>query len=157
MKKLFALLIILISLTNILAQSKRIGTFQYQKKKGSHLARIIIFTRAFDSSKHKKTYDENSGKNLIDGRVAYGAEGMPKAEIQSIKFFFDGREIKVPRWLYADCYDPNFDSTNFRIRFGRERQEVFVTMSGADGAGGYEVVWVLRKNGRHSRFFRDTF
>ena len=157
MKKIVASLIVLVSLTSVLAQPKRIGTFKFQKRSGAHTAKVIIHTRAFDPSNHLKTYDQKSGRNLIDGRVAYGAEGTPQAEIASIRFYFDGKAMTVPKGLFADCYDPNFDSGLLKLTFSRDRQRVLVTMWGADGAGAYGVVWVLRRNGHHSRYFRDAF
>jgi len=156
MKKIVATLIVLVSLTSVLAQPKRIGTFRFQKRSGAHMARVIIQTRAFDPSKHLKTYDQKSG-NLIDGRVAYGAEGTPQAEIAFIRFYFDAKAMTVPKGLFADCYDPNFDHGLLKLTFSHDRQRVLVTMWGADGAGAYGVVWVLRRNGRHSRYFRDAF
>jgi hypothetical protein len=91
---------------------------------------------------------------IIDGRVAYGAEVIPQAEIKSIRFYLDGKTIKVPKRLYSDCYDPNLRDNPLTLRFSDDFQSVFVSMWGSDGAGGYNVIWVLRKNGRHSRFFK---
>jgi hypothetical protein len=137
----------------VCAQDKRIGTFQFESK-ASHTAKVIFQTRAFDRSKHKVEY--GNFHNRVDGRVAYGAESVPSVEISSVKFFFDGRAIKVPRSLYSDCYNPNFDSQKFvKMRFSRDLQSVIISMSGADGAGGYEVTWRLRKNGKHSRSFSE--
>jgi hypothetical protein len=157
MKIVIATTILLCSFTNAFAQSKRIGAYQFQQSKGKHTARIVIRNEPFDSSKHKVGYDERTGKNLVDGRVAYGAEAVPRTQIKSIEFYVDGRKIQVPRWLYADCYNPNLESEYVNIRFSRNRQSVLVTMWGADGAAAYGAVWILRKNGKHSRYFKDAF
>ena len=157
MKNLLAIAILLLSFTDTFAQSKRIGAYQFQKSKGKHTARVIVRNEPFDSSRHKVGYDERTGKNLVDGRVAYGAEAVPRTQIKSVEFYFDGRKIKVPSWLYADCYNPNLGSEYVKLRFSRDLRSVFVTMWGADGAGAYGVVWVLRKNGKHSRYFKDAF
>ena len=142
-------LLFLAGASTVCAQDKRIGTFQFEKK-GSHDAKVIFQTRAFDRSRHKVEY--GNFHNRVDGRVAYGAESIPSVEISSVEFFFDGRRIKVPRRLYWDSYNPNFDSPMFvKMRFSRDLQSVIISMSGADGAGGYEVIWRLRKNGKHSR------
>lgn len=157
MKNLIAIAILLLSFTNTLAQSKRIGAYQFQKSKDNHLVRIIIRNEPFDSARHKIGYDERTGKNLVDGRVAYGAEAVPRTQIKSIEFYFDGRQIKVPRWLYADCYNPNLENGCVNVRFSRDLRSVIVTMLGADGAGAYNVFWVLKRNGKHSRYFEDAF
>ena len=128
MKNLIAVSILLFGFTNTLAQSKRIGAYQFQKSKSNHTVRIVIRNEPFDSSKHKVGYDENTGKNLVDGRVAYGAEAVPRTQIKSIEFYFDGMKIKVPSWLYADCYNPNLESEYVNVRFSRDLQSVLVTM-----------------------------
>jgi hypothetical protein len=38
------------------------------------------------------------------------------------------------------------------VKFGEDARSVFVFMHGSDGAGVYDVIWVLRRDGRHSRF-----
>ena len=37
------------------------------------------------------------------------------------------------------------------MRIGDDFQSVFVFMHGGDAAGSYEVLWVLRADGKHSR------
>ena len=106
MKYPIAVTILLFSSTISLAQSQRIGNYQFSKSKSNHTARIVIRNETFDPSKHKIGYDEHSG-SLVDGRVAHGAESVPRTQIKSIEFYGDGRKIRVPSWLYADCYNPN--------------------------------------------------
>ena len=136
---------------NTLGQSKRIGAYKFRASKKNHNVRVVITNAPFDPSKHTIGYDPTIGENLVDGRVAYGAEGVPKTQIKSIALYFDGQRINVPHRLYADCYDPNLGPEYVKLRFGRDLQTVFVTMGGSDGAGAYIVVWALRRNGRHTR------
>ena len=93
------------------------------------------------------------GLTMVDGHVALGAEGgTPAVEIESFRFILDGREVPVPRRLYSDCFNPSTDPRYLALRFGQDAGSVFVFMNGSDGAGVYDVVWVLRKDGRHSRW-----
>jgi hypothetical protein len=137
-------------------QSKRIGAYKFRAATNRHIVRVVVTNAPFDSLKHKVGYDKNIG-NLVDGRVAYGAEAVPQTQIKSFVLYFDGRRVKVPRWLYADCYNPNLETEYVKLRFGRDLQTIFVTMAGADGAGAYIVVWALRRNGRHTRSFKPAF
>jgi|ERR1043165_8981429 hypothetical protein len=157
MKVVIAVVLLLCNFTSILAQSARIGAYHFQESKGKQTVIIVIHNEPFDPSKHKIGYGKRTGQNLIDGRVAYGAEAVPRTQIKSIEFYFNGRKIKVPRWLYADCYSPNLESEYVSVRLSRDLQSALVTMWGADGAGAYGVVWVLRKNGTHSRYFKEAF
>ena len=151
--------IVILSLvtSNTPGQSKRIGAYKFRASKKDHNVRVVITNAPFDSSKHKVGYDQRTGANLMDGRVAYGAEAIPRTQIKSIEFYFDGRRIKVPRWLYADCYNPNLEPEYVKLRFGGDLETVFVTMDGADAAGAYIVVWALRRNGQHTRTFKAAF
>jgi hypothetical protein len=68
-----------------------------------------------------------------------------------MRFYLDGKEIRIPSRLYADCFEPNFGNDYVTLKFGRGFQSVIISMSGSDGAGGYQVIWTLRKNGQHRR------
>jgi len=92
------------------------------------------------------------GQTMVDGRPAIGTDGnIPGVEIDSMRFYLDGKEIRIPSRLYADCFEPNFGNDYVTLKFGRDLQSVIISMSGSDGAGGYQVVWRLRKNGQHRR------
>lgn len=141
---------------NTLGQSKRIGAYKFRASKNNHSVRVVIINAPFDPSKHKVGYDKNLG-NLVDGRVAYGAESVPRTQIKSILVYFNGKRVNVSHRLYADCYNPNLEPDYVKLRFGRDLKTVFVTMDGADGAGAYTVVWALRRNHRHTRTFKPAF
>ena len=156
-KALLVILLTLMGSTASLAQSNKSGTFKFEKRQGSHKASVIFQSRAFAPSKHKITKARDY-QTIVDGRLAHGTDGnVPNIEINSIKLFLDGTEVPIPRKLYSDCFEPNLDDGSVAIRFGRDFQMVIITMSGSDGAGGYEVVWRFRKNGYSSRSFRQVF
>ncbi len=150
MKNLGILIILSLSFSTAAAQSKRIGTFRFQTKKAGHTARVIFRVRAFTSG--KSVYDPNVG-NMVNGRKAHGAETTPKAEIASMRVSFDGMNFRIPSRLYSDCFDPNLRDNPLLIRFGRNFSTVRISMGGSDGAGGYEVTWVVRKNRQTTRSF----
>ena len=151
MRTMSAMFLLLLISAGVSAQSKRIGTFQFEKKEGSHVARVVFRTRTFTSAGHRSTRVVE-GQTMVDGRPAIGTDGnIPAVEIDSMRFYLDGKEIKIPRRLYADCFDPNFGNDYVTLDFGREFRGVIITVSGSDGAGGYQAVWTLRKDGQHRR------
>ena len=151
MRITFVMLGMLITSTSAVAQADKTGTFKFEQKAGSHLVRVVFHTRTFERSRHKITGDETH-QTSIDGRPAIGTDGnFPKVEIDSMRLYFDGQEVKVPSRLYADCFEPHFDKGDVKLKVGGNFQSVTVEMSGSDGAGGYEMTWRLKKNGRHSR------
>jgi hypothetical protein len=155
MRSFLGIALLLLSLTSVLAQQKRVGRFSFQTEKGQRTARIVFHVRSFDSSKHRVAYDDSIG-NTVDGRKAYGAEGIPEAEIASIQFFLNGKAVHIPKKLYSDCYDPNLRENPVTIKFAPDNSALLVSIWGSDGAGGYNVVWKLRANGRHTRVFKSS-
>ncbi len=151
MRATSAMLLVLVISVGVFAQSRRIKTYQFEKKEGAHTARVVFRTIMFARARHRST-GVVRGQTMVDGRPAIGTDGnIPGVEIASMRFYLDGKEIKVPRRLYADCFDPKFGDDYVTLTFGRGFQEVIISMSGSDGAGSYEVIWRLRKNGQHSR------
>lgn len=145
------MLSLLIISTSAVAQADKVGTFKFEKKTGSHVVRVVFHTRTFERSRHRITGDETH-QTSIDGRPAIGTDGnFPQVEIDSMRVYFDGQEVKVPSRLYADCFEPHLGKGDVKLKVGSDFQSVTIEMSGSDGAGGYEMTWRLKKNGRHSR------
>jgi hypothetical protein len=140
------------------ARAHDIGSFRFEARQGAHRATLILKTKAFDPSRHRVKLKKVGELLLmtVDGRVALGAEdGTPSVEIESFRFVLDGREVRVPRRLYSDCFDPSTEAGGLALKFGQDAGSVFVFMQGSDGAGVYDVVWVLRADGRHSRWANE--
>jgi hypothetical protein len=148
--KIAALIVLALSFSTVSAQSKRIGTFKFHNRKAGHTASVIFRVKPFASG--KPVYDPNVGV-MVNGRKAHGAESTPEAQIASMIVSFDGRLIRISPRLYSDCFDPNLRDNPLTIRFARNFNSVRISMGGSDGAGGYEVTWVVRKNGRTTRSF----
>lgn len=151
MRLTFAMLLILVISAGVFAQSIETRTYKFEKKEGLHTARVVFRTKVFARAGHRSTKVVR-GQTMVDGRPAIGTDGnIPGVEIDSMRFYLDGKEIKIPRRLYADCFDPNFGNDYVTLEFGREFRSVIIKMSGSDGAGGYQAIWRLRKDGQHRR------
>lgn len=151
MRATSAMFLVLFMSAAVSAQSERTETFRFEKKEGPHTARVVFRTRSFARARHRSTRVVR-GQTMVDGRPAIGTDGnIPGSEIYSMRFYFDGKEIRIPRRLYADCFEPRLGNDYVTLEFGRDFRGVTITMSGSDGAGGYQAIWRLRKDGRHSR------
>jgi hypothetical protein len=136
------------------------GAAEFTEKKGIHDVRLILASRIFNQSRHR--IGRARGCVTIDGRAPLGTDcGLPKVEIASMRLFLDGKRIPIPRGLYSDCYSPPFFkdyqargimNKYLAIKFGDDMSSVFVFLAAGDGAGVYDVIWVLRKDGNHTRF-----
>jgi hypothetical protein len=146
---------------NAFSQS-RSDTFTFDASRNSHKATITLTVTRFNPKEHEisglQPCDDLQAVK-IDGRTPIGAGicNTPKYEIISMALVFDGHKIRIPKEIYADCYEPPFAwsmshiSDYFSLRIGDDLKSVFVFMSGSDGAGHYDVIWVFRSDGKHSR------
>lgn len=157
MKTLTVLTLLLLSASAASAQrvpAGMTGTFRFASQ-DAHNARLVFRVIAFNRSKHRISYGKRLDSPVVevDGRMALGVDySLPRREIQSVEFYFEGKRVSVPKSLYSDCFEPNFRQASFAFKVGDEGRSLLVFMAGSDGAGGYLVIWVLRKDGRHSRF-----
>jgi len=165
MRSILTLLVILFAADNLVTQTEkpsrtnREGTAEFTVSKAAHSAKLIFTSRIFVPSAHRIVRTKNCV--TIDGRKPIGTDcGVPGVEIASMRLFFDGEEIVIPKRLYSDCYEPprfgefkeGSKNNNVAIKFSDDLKAVFVFMAGSDGAGVYDAIWILRKDGRHSRF-----
>lgn len=151
MRLALAMLLVLIISAGAFAQPTETKTYKFETKEGSHTARVVFRTKVFARAGHRSTKVVR-GQTMVDGRPAIGTDGnIPGVEIDSLRFYLDEKEIRIPSRLYADCFEPNFGNDYVTLNFGRDFQSVIIRVSGSDGAGGYQVIWRLRKNGQHRR------
>lgn len=97
-------------------------------------------TKPFDSTgKIYDYYKESEIITLINGRHAWGTDGgIPKIETQNIKIEIKGIKINVPKTLISDIYECN---NSFRVY--KKDNTYFVDQWNSDGAGAYNLVWVI--------------
>ena len=136
------------------------GTADFVETKGRNHAKLVFTTKRFEPSRHRIRQSKTCV--MIDGRKPLGTDcGLPNVEISSMRLFWNGSEVAIPRRFYSDCYSPPFfkDYKNrgwmknyLAIRFSDDARAVFVFLHAGDGAGVYDVVWTLGRGGNHSRF-----
>jgi hypothetical protein len=151
-------------------RSQNVGTFRFTDSHRNQTATLIVKTKHFSRSNHRitfatpkylKKHDIHVSPNrdvslvtAIDGQRDWlGTDGeIPRVEIASMVVSFQGKKMVVPRKLYSDCFEPTFLKNNFIAKLNDAGDTLFVFMAGSDGAGSYQVMWVLRNDGHHSRF-----
>ena len=134
-----------------IAQESHVGTFRFSKSVDDHKITVVFHTKPYVAVMHRLVRPTTSAHVKIDGRNDYRAEGTPTVEIISAELFFDRKRITIPKRLYADCFDPNFDSKDNHVKLSRDYRTLIVNMVGSDGGGGYDVTWFFRRNGKHTR------
>lgn len=55
----------------------------------------------------------------------------------------DYKTIELPKNSFDDLFEPSLYNT--KINYDKKNNILYITSSNSDGAGGYEIVWVIEK------------
>lgn len=105
---------------------------------GSNL-RFKYINKPFDATQHYIEYLDGTIVKYIDGQKVWGADGnIPKLAVERIDAELNGVKLNVSPALYSNLYEC---SNAFKIY---EKGDIYFLYQGnSDGAGWYEVVWVI--------------
>jgi hypothetical protein len=99
--------------------------------------KIFVRTGLYDSSKHH--YDAE--RYTIDGKKYFGTDGgVPSSEIKEYTIEIDGKKVAVPDEAYKqhfNLYVYSYGYPTFRSYYVPEKDLLFLTFMGSDGAGAY--------------------
>ena len=133
----------------------------YKTKAGVQF-HILLASAPFDRSKHKikpadsffqvvngrRQLDYISGNDRIDNRKAYGIDSdFPKKEIKELKIKWGEHWLMIPKTACTNLFEPNF----IEAYFSKNKQLLYLYMSGSEGAGSYSVKFVFNKTGYITR------
>ena len=112
---------------------------------GDENVKIEIRGTYFMREKHKLTFYKNTNQlDKIDGLKIFGTDGnIPNKEYKSIKIEISNRKITLPNVALKNLYEPNllFAGANY----DEKNDILYIYSSNSDGAGSYEVIWVIEK------------
>jgi hypothetical protein len=111
-----------------------------------------IKTKPFSARSHKivksKGGCNNCAKNFIDkidGKQPWGIDGnLPTREIYKIVLSINKMQVEIPFESYNDLYQPNLE--NLQIHYDKKGNVYLYMPNNSDGAGGYDIVWVVNNN-----------
>lgn len=91
------------------------------------------------------------------GEKVYGFHGKtyPKKEIDEINISIDGeKEYNLSQSTYEYMFEPLLESVKV---YKKGINQLIIYMSGADGSEGYEVIFIVNKNGLVKRYIYQNF
>jgi hypothetical protein len=133
--------------------------------------------KRFDPDQHTITLIPGcTDAYLINGKAMHGTDGnVPEktlCEIERLEVTWNGKSFLVPSYAHADCYyafaghmegarvwsvnnsNPESQQVHERIFYTSPDGHILkIQCSGGDGAGSYEVVWLLDREGYIGRYF----
>jgi len=99
--------------------------------------------KSFEKSKHHIQLQDDKWVKFIDGQGVWGTDGeYPRREIERIIVEINGNKIDIHEAFYSNLYD-----CRNTFKFYKNGSTYFVHNWNSDGAGYYEVVWVLTEDG----------
>ena len=115
--------------------------------------KIEISATTFTKENHKLNFAKNSKTLLdkIDGSRIFGTDGnIPKRQYQSIKVKINKTTIELPDLALKNLFEPNLE--NHQANYDEKSDILYIYSSNSDGAGSYEVVWIIEKKKYKERF-----
>lgn len=121
---------------------------------------VSIASEPFVAEKHQIGYDSTGTWAFsIDGSPIWGTDGnLPKNQIANVEYWFNiHQQFELPTEALEGLYEPNFCSSNYSstkkqplpehyfasVYESADKKRVYIYMLNGDGAGGYEVTWVI--------------
>lgn len=124
------------------------------------LCTVEIGFRPFDRTKHRLTFLPHIKEQVlikVDGVSPSGVDGrIPDEEIEFFHIKHGGKVFEVPHSVYRSLFEPHFGSGHDNLAVQSEAETITVTFSGGDGAGGYDVKWVINlETGQGTRYLNE--
>lgn len=107
---------------------------------------IIIESKKFDSKTAKLAYLKNDKSILekINGKKFFGTDGnIPRTTYKLITVTTGNKTIDFSKDAFDDLFEPNF--SYMEINYDKKNDILYIASSNGDGAGGYEILWVIEK------------
>ncbi|MCF8296767.1 MAG: hypothetical protein K9J13_04410 [Saprospiraceae bacterium] len=115
---------------------------------------IMINSEYFYPQLHSISYDsilKTHNVKKIDGKVFWGThDELPNTKVHKIKLRINGVNIPIPDSATDGLYNPNFgcnnvDCYNF-VYQSLDKKRIYIIMNNSDGAGFYQIVWIIKDN-----------
>ncbi|QLC67623.1 hypothetical protein LPB248_15300 [Flavobacterium sp. LPB0248] len=107
---------------------------------------ISIESKKFESNTAKLSYfkDSKSIVKKINGKHFWGTDGgIPKTTFKSITIDMGSQTIELPKNAFEDLYEPSLFNT--KINYDKNSDILYISSSNSDGAGSYELIWIIEK------------
>ncbi|MEM9820618.1 MAG: hypothetical protein AAF985_06080 [Bacteroidota bacterium] len=117
-----------------------------KKYKGRDLSFQYIL-KPFDLSQRSVDKLNKKWWSKIDGRRFFGTDGtIPKIEVEDVEVTISGKPIIIHQIFYADLFECQNSFDIYRVE-----DTFFIHQWNSDGAGAYEIVWVIDEHGLQQR------
>lgn len=120
--------------------------------------KVYISSAWFDTLGHKLSFIDPQRRILIliDNKPFWGTDGgIPKRKIRTVKFQHEKYQLTLPDSAIEGLYEPSLcynhpkpkeTTTHCHVFQSVDKKRVYIYMLNSDGAGAYEVTWVIQNS-----------
>ena len=108
--------------------------------------KIEVTETNFIKENHKLKFYKKNLKQLdeIDNLQIFGTDGnIPKREYKSIQIKINNLKIEMPNIALKNLYEPSL--YNSKASYDKKNDILYILSSNSDGAGSYEIIWIIEK------------
>ena len=108
--------------------------------------KIEITETKFLKENHKLKFYKNEKTQLdkIDNLQIFGTDGnIPKREYKAIKIEINSVKMELPKIALKNLYEPSL--YNSKANYDAKNDILYIMSSNSDGAGSYEIIWIIDK------------
>ena len=110
---------------------------------------LSIKIRPFSRKTHTIQRSHDGFVVQIDKKRPWGIDGeLPKKEIYDVALTINGNQVPMPKDSYDDLFEPGHDVDIYYDKMGN----IYLHMLNSDGAGYYDLVWVINNNKLTKRY-----
>ena len=117
--------------------------------------KIVVTKQKFDKTKYRISYAKDHWVEKINGKEFYGTDGeLPTWEYQSIIVNVGNRKRDIPRVAFDNLFQPSIYHTE--VAYDRLNDIFYIHAMNSDGAGAYDVIWILAKGVYCGRYIDNS-
>ncbi|WP_337965785.1 hypothetical protein [uncultured Flavobacterium sp.] len=120
--------------------------------------KVKITESPFVKEKHKLQFIKEDSDILkkIDNLDFLGTDGeIPKRQYKSIEVQINNIKVPIPNEALKNLYEPSLSDS--KINYDKINDILYIQSSNGDGAGGYEIIWVIEKKKYKNRIEMSAF
>jgi hypothetical protein len=132
-------------------------------QKGSF--KITLTKVPFVAKNNKLQYSKGDDKSnttsvleKINHKKIWGTDGeIPKTQYGQVSIEWGDQKIVLPKESLENLYEPNLKYKYTSVCFDKENNTMYIYASNSDGAGAYEVLWVIENGKYKSRHLSNAY
>jgi len=128
---------------------------EYKDEYTNACVTVTIEAAPFEKGNHNFDSEDERDVSKIDGQKIWGTDGgIPDIEIRRISVQGALGQIDLPAQAFFNTFELNFGYANIYLT---DRGQLIISMENSDGAGAYQVIWVVRNLKYVNRYFGILF